>query len=234
MKFEGNGPLGKISAESDGYGHVRGTVKNSELEFQPGIEIHKQIRDSIGIGVLSITKDLGLKTPYTGSVHITSGEIGEDIAYYLLESEQIPSVVAVTAIPSADGKGVDVAGGYLIQSIPSEGGNAASDEANLESITQIVKSLPPLNELISRGNTPENIIAKLMVEVPYKIIDTVQLSFTCSCAHDVMRRALKIAGKEEVGELIKEENGAVLTCQFCKKEYSFTHSELEDLHKELN
>lgn len=230
MKFEGNGPLGKIICESDGYGHVRGTVGNRDCGFDPEIDINEQIRNSIGrAGVLTVTKDLGLKEPYSGSVHIISGEIGEDIAFYLTESEQIPSAVAVASLPSKDGNGVDVAGGYLVQAIPSHGGKVASDEANIESIASMIESLPPLTKLLELGNTPENIIHTLFAEVPYKVLEVIPLSYTCGCSHDAMRRALKIAGKAEVQSLIDGGNGALLTCQFCQKEYNFTQGELKNI-----
>lgn len=230
FRMEGNGPIGKVVCESDGFGNVRGTLGNPDAEFVDGDDLADQLKSAIGrAGVLTVSKDLGLKEPYHGTVHMVSGEIGEDLAFYLTESEQIPSAVAVSAIPNSDGTGVEVAGGYLIQSIPSEGGIVASDEANLESITQMINSLPPLSTLLELGNTPETILAKLLAEVPYKQLEVIELKYTCTCSHDAMRRALKIAGKDEIESLVEERNGALLTCQFCKKEYNFTHGELKIL-----
>ncbi len=230
LRFEGNGPIERIIAESDAEGNIHGSAINLDVGFDEDRDIHEQIRTSIGTaGVLTVTKDLGLKQPYSGSVHLVSGEVGEDIAYYLTESEQIPSAVAVSTLPSTDGSGVEIAGGYLIQAMPSEGGIAATDDANLESINQMIKSLPPLSELLKRGNTPENIISKLFMEVPYKQIDIVPLQFKCSCSHDVLRKALKSVGNKQIQSLIDDKVDAVLTCQFCKKDYSFTQGELKQV-----
>jgi len=230
LRFEGNGPIGKIIAESDGHGNVHGSAINLDVGFDPERDLHEQIKESIGkAGVLTVTKDLGLKQPYSGSVHLVSGEVGEDIAFYLTESEQIPSAVAVATLPSVDGTGVDIAGGYLIQSMPAEGGVGASDEANIESITLMMQSMPKLSDLLKLGNTPENIISKLFAEVPYKQLDIIPLQFKCSCSHAVLKRALKSVEKAQIQSLIDEKTDAILTCQFCKKEYSFTQSELEQV-----
>ena len=234
LHFQGNGPLEKVIAESDTNGNVRGTVKNSAVDFDVEKDILEQIKGSIGTaGVLTVTKDLGLKEPYSGTVHLVSGEIGEDIAFYLTESEQLPSAVAVAAIPNTDGSGVDVAAGYLIQKIPQTGGNEATDEANIESIMNMIESLPPLTKLLQLGNSPENIISKLFAEVPYKVLDRVPQRFTCSCSHTAMRNALKIAGKQEIEELISADEGAVITCEFCKSSYNFTTGELKIILEEI-
>ena len=233
LKIEGGGPLKKIIAESDAYGNIRGTIGNESVEFVEGVEIHQQIREAIGkAGVLTVTKDLAMKEPYSGSVHLISGEIGEDIAFYLTESEQIPSAVAVAALPSNDGKGVDVAGGYLIQSIPSEGGVLATEDANIESVITMINSLPPLSKLLSLGNSPQNIIAKLFSEVPYKELEIIPLNFSCSCSHNALRRAIKMLGADDISEMVKED-GTVASCNFCKKEYQFSSGELKAILAEL-
>jgi len=190
------------------------------------VDLKKQIRASVGVGLLTVTKDLGMKEPYAGTVHMISGEIGEDIAFYLTESEQIPSAVAVAAIPNIDGTGVDVAGGWMIQSIPSHGGTGASDESNIESIMAMINSLPPLNKMLAEGFTPEQIISKIFAEIPHKIIETVPLEFKCNCTQEMMVQALRIAGNDEIQSLVDEQNGAVVSCQFCKHEYHFSHEEL--------
>ncbi len=229
MKFEGNGPIQKIQAECTGVGAVRGSCLNGDVDFDPSVDLKTQIRASVGVGLLTVTKDLGMKEPYSGTVHMISGEIGEDIAFYLTESEQIPSAVAVAAIPSIDGSGVDVAGGWMIQSIPSHGGKAASDESNIESIMAMINSLPPLNKMLADGFTPEQIIAMIFTEIPHKIVETVPLEFKCNCSLKMMVQALKIAGNDEIQSLIDEENGTTVSCQFCKHEYHFSHDELKSI-----
>lgn len=230
LKFEGNGPLKKIIAESDGLGHIRGYVGDPTIDFSEGDTVKNQIKDSVGnAGILSVTKDLGLKEPYTGSVHMISGEIGEDIAYYLTDSEQIPSAVSVGAIPTADGQGVEVAGGFLIQSIPQEGGVSAKDEANIEAITKIVEECESTTTLLASGKRPEEIAELLLAEVPFKILDRIPLKFACSCSKLRIEQALKTLHSDQIREMIDEGHPVEIHCEFCKEEYSFSTDELRTL-----
>lgn len=230
IKFEGNGPLRKLLAESDGMGHVRGYAGNCDVDFVEGDSLISQIKDSVGnAGLISVTKDLGLKEPYTGTVHMVSGEIGEDIAFYLTDSEQIPSAVSVGAIPAADGNSVEVAGGFLIQAIPQEGGVSAKDEANLEAITKIVSEAESITAMLGSGKRPEEVMEVLLAEVPFKVLDRVPLHFACSCSKKRIEQALKSVGADQIKELINEGHPVDINCEFCKEQYSFTTEELESL-----
>lgn len=230
LKFEGNGPLQKILTESDGLGHIRGYVGNPTVDFTEGDTVPNQIKDSIGnAGLLSVTKDLGLKEPYTGTVHMVSGEIGEDIAYYLTDSEQIPSAVSVGAIPAADGKTVEVAGGFLIQSIPQEGGVTAKDEANIEAITKIVEECDSTTTMLAQGKRPEEIAEILLAEVPFKVLDRVPLHYACSCSKERIEQGLKTLHNDQIQELIDEGHPVVVNCEFCKEQYTLTSDELRAL-----
>lgn len=230
LRFEGNGPLGSITVEGNPDGEVRGTIANSSVEFVENEDLIAQLRKSIGIaGVLTVTKDLGLKEPYRGTVNLASGEIGEDLAYYLTESEQIPSAVSVGVIPSEDGKGVDIAGGYLIQTIPAEGGLSTSDEANLEAISEMAQALGAVTELLMDGGSPEAILKQLFTEVPYRQLDSVDLSYTCNCSHASLLRALSTLPKDQIAQLCDQEGETEVVCQFCKKKYYYNTADFESL-----
>ncbi len=235
LKLEGNGPLQKIVTESDATGKVRGYVAVPSHEFVENEDVGIQIRKSIGgAGILTVTKDLGLKQPYHGSVHVISGEVGEDLAYYLTESEQIPSAVSVGVIPSADGSRVDAAGGFLVQAIPAEGGNSATEAANLEAISEMVEAMPPITRLLVQGKSPEEIIAHIFSEVPYKVLETVELEYRCSCSRLAMNNAFKVLGKDDLENLIEEQGGADATCHFCGEVYNYIKGDLLNILSQMN
>ena len=231
LRFEGNGPIGSISVESDGHGRLRGSMKNSSVDFVEGEDsLSIQLKKSIGAaGVLTVSKDLGLKEPYRGTVQLVSGEIGEDVAYYLTESEQLPSAVSVGVIPSADGKSVDVAGGFLIQVIPSHGGNAASEEANIESINEMVGYLGSVLTHFKNGGTPETLLSKLFIEVPYTELTKTPLEYHCGCSHDSLLKAIAVLGAQEIESLAEQEGETEVICQFCKKKYYYSMDDFRTL-----
>lgn len=230
LRLEGNGPVSAVIAESDAHGKVRGYARNSQVDFTLDEDPFVQIRKSIGsAGITTLTKDLGLKEPYAGSVHMVSGEVGDDIAFYLMESEQIPSAVSVGAIPSSNGVGIEIAGGFLIQTIPANGGNTASEEANLEAISEMIKSLDPLTDMLSRGETPETILKQIFAEVPYKTLEVMELTFECSCSKSVILKAISTIDKEELASMAEEEDGIEVACEFCKQKYNINQGELTSL-----
>lgn len=74
-----------------------------------------QASEGLHAGTLAVVRTQPLSPqPYTGTVEITSGEIAEDLAVYMSESEQTNSAVALGVQISPTGD-VAAAGGYLIQ-----------------------------------------------------------------------------------------------------------------------
>ncbi len=41
---------------------------------------------ALGLGILRVIKDMGLKEPYAGQVALQTGEIAEDLTYYFATS----------------------------------------------------------------------------------------------------------------------------------------------------
>jgi len=102
LKFEGNGPLKKIVVEGESNGLVRGYVAmpHVDLPLKAG---KLDVASALGKdGLLTVAKDLRLKEPYQGIVKLYTGEIAEDLAFYLTESEQIPSAVGLGVLVEPD------------------------------------------------------------------------------------------------------------------------------------
>src|SRR4051812_40502268 len=93
-----DGPIGGITAETNAYGDCRGYVRNPDADAPLNSAGKLDVRGIVGNGMFYVTRESGYEEglylePYRGSVPIVSGEIGEDFAYYLSKSEQIPSAV---------------------------------------------------------------------------------------------------------------------------------------------
>lgn len=226
LKFEGNGPVQKILAEAEGEGIVRGYIGNPKVDmditakdFDYGNAIGKA-------GLLTVVKDLKLKEPYSGTVHLVTGKIGEDLAYYLTESEQIPSAVGVSSTFNKNGT-LSACGGFLVQKLPKKGGKGSTD-ANLESIITKIQSLN-LTKFLSEEKTPEDILEYLFAEVPFDILQITDLSFKCTCSRDSLKKAIVLIGKDGIDKLIENKDGVDAQCEYCRKTYNFSVEELKTL-----
>lgn len=221
MKFEGNGPLGKIIVEADPMCRVHGYVGNPDADLPP-VDGRFDIPGAIGrAGLLTVTKDLLLKEPYQGVVNLSSSEIAEDLAYYLTDSEQTPSAVGLTTIPDETGR-IAVAGGFLIQTMPP-----ANEEA-IETLTRRIATLPPLAKMLLDGATPKEVLDRIFGDIPFEILGHQDVSFHCGCSRERIEQALITLGPNEIISLAERPEATTITCEFCRKPYEFTP---EDLHK---
>lgn len=220
IKFEGNGPLKKIIVEAESNGAVRGYVAEPRV-----LTVNEQGKLDVGgalgrAGFLTVTKDLGLKEPYRGMVRLYSSEIGEDIAFYLTESEQIPSAVGLGVFVDPEGR-VSAAGGFLIQTLPP------ADEELVDRLLAHIAQLPPLTQLLLQGRTPEELLEILFSGIPYTTLEKRAIDFRCTCSREKVERTLISLGATELSDIIEREGGSEVTCEFCRESYSFSLAQLE-------
>jgi len=226
IQIKGDGPLGGIIAVTTSDSKVRGYVYNPHVYLPLSEKGKLDVGSAVGRkGYLNVIKDLGLREPYIGYVNLVSGEIAEDMAYYMTYSEQIPSVVSLGVLINPDGN-ISNAGGFVIQAMPG-----AQDDI-IERIEKNVLAMPPVTTLLSEGNTPETILQKAFDGEDYKIIDSVDCEYKCNCSRERMERNLISLGKDEILDIINEQHEAQLECHFCNKKYHFTEEELKSLIKE--
>lgn len=225
LKFEGGGPLGKIVVEADPMCLVHGYVGNPQADL-PLRDGRFDVAGALGhAGLLTVTKDLQLKSPYQGVVNLVSSEIAEDIAYYLTESEQTPSAMGLTTIPDDQG-GIAVAGGFLIQSLPP------ANDAALETLTARIAAMPPLARLLFDGASPKDILDRIFGDIPYEILGHQDVAFHCGCSRDRIEQALITLGVDEIRSLAERGEDTVITCEFCREPYAFTPEDLRRLADE--
>lgn len=227
LKFEGNGPAGVILAEANGHGHVKGFIANPKVEpdlSNGTLDLGKALGTA---GLLSVTRDIGLKKPYTGTVHLVSSLIGDDLAYYLSESEQIPSAVGVSSSLDPAGR-LCSCGGFIVQSLPLEGGKQA-DEEMLDTIVDHIAGIGSLNDFLGRGKGPEDLLAAIFKDIPYTLIQRTPLEFRCSCSRARLSRALAAMGPDSITAMIDENDETEAVCEYCRTQYIFTRSDLREI-----
>ncbi len=224
LKFEGNGPLRKLLIEADSEGAVCGCAGNPAAEIEP-LNGKWNVAELIGkAGFLTVSKDIGVGgQPYQGLVQLVSSEIGDDLAYYLTESEQTPSAVGLGAALDENGQ-IAVCGGFLVQALPK------ADQVALEKIMQRLSALPPISSMLTESG-PEAILREIFGDIPYTVLETHDIFFRCGCSREKVERALITMGAKELKDMQSKDNGAAVTCEFCRKTYSFDSNNLDQLIK---
>lgn len=226
LQIRGEGPLGGIVATADSSCNVKGYVFNPDVDIPSKYPGTLDVAAAIGAGYMSITKDIGMREPYSGRIELISGEIAEDLTYYFAQSEQTPSAVALGVLVETDCT-IRQAGGFLVQLLPD-----ATDEM-IDTLEQRINGIPYMSDLLDMGKTPEDVLQILFEDLDLKILETVPCAYHCNCSKERVEKALISIGKEELEKILLEDKKADLHCHFCNKDYSFAEDDLQKLLDEV-
>lgn len=226
LRIKGDGPIGGLTAVSDSDGNVRGYVLDGTVELPLKAPGKLDVGNAIGEGTITVIKDIGLKEPYVGTVQLVSGEIADDVAAYFVESEQIPTACALGVLVDTD-QSVLCAGGYLIQLLPG------ADDSVIGQIEQGVARLGSVTSALHKGMDSEAMLREVLRDFDMEVVGEQDVAYRCYCSRERVERALISLGKDELSDLIAEQGGAELTCQFCDRVYHYSKEELEGLLAQL-
>lgn len=220
--LKGGGPIGSILVTSNSKGIVKGYVSNPNVEVEDYPNGKLNVAGAVGQdGVIRVIKDFGLKEPYNGAYPINSGEIAQDFTNYFAMSEQTPSVVSLGVYTREDE--VEYAGGFIVQLMP---------DATEEVISQLEKNIaeiPSVTDMLKSGCKPEDMLERVLVGLSPKVLEKNEVTFECDCSKGRMAEALISIGKHSLAELLEEDKGAEVGCQFCNQKYNFAEEELKEL-----
>lgn len=227
LQIKGGGPLGTVLAVSDHLGNVRGYVQNPQVDLPLREDGKLDVGRAVGCdGTLTVIKDIGLKEPYIGSVGLLGGEIAEDLAAYFVESEQIPTACALGVLVDRD-QSVKASGGYIVQLLPGAG------EDVIARVEGGVMAAGPVTGLLDRDDDPEALIRTVLSDFEVEILETSLIEYRCYCSRERVERALISMGVSELEDLLLEQGGCELGCQFCDKVYRYSAEELRELIERL-
>ena len=222
LKINCDGPIGGLLVTADSKGHVKGYVNNPGVMLPPNEKGKLDVGGALDLGVLSVIKDIGLKEPYVGQTILVTGEIAEDLTYYLATSEQVPSTVALGVLMNKDNT-VRQAGGFMIQLMPG-----ASDEI-IDKLEKRIGEISSITSMLDKDMSPEDILRFVLGEFDLKINDSMPCCFECDCTRDRVSQALLSVGKKELQDMIDEGKDIELQCHFCSKKYKFTPEEIREM-----
>lgn len=222
IKAEGSGPVGHYLVTADSKGNVKGYAANPNVILPANAAGKLDVGGSLGVGLLTVIKDLGLKEPYTGTCELVSGEIAEDLTYYFVSSEQTPSSVGLGVLMTKDNT-VNVAGGFIIQLMPD------ATEETISIVEEKISTIKSVTSMLENGLDPEGIINLILGGLDPEILDKMPVRFYCNCSKERVSKALIVIGRKELDNIIEENEPIEVKCHFCNKAYNFTVDELKKL-----
>lgn len=222
VQIMGDGPIGSLTVTADSMSRVKGFVQNPEVMLPASKEGKLDVGGAVGMGMLRVIKDLGLKEPYVGETELISGEIAEDLTVYFATSEQTPSSVALGVLMNRDNT-VAQAGGFIIQLMPDARPEVISHlEQKLTEVTSV-------SGLLEEGMTPEEILEYIFAGFDLKLLDKIPTSYYCNCSKNRVEKALISIGAKELNAMIEDGEPITMNCHFCDKNYTFSVDELKEL-----
>ncbi len=218
VQIKGNGPIGAMTVTADPKGNVKGFVANPEVML-PLKDGRLDIAGAVGIGVLSVIKDIGLKEPYVGDTILITSEIADDLTYYYATSEQIPSSVGLGVLMDKDNT-VEQAGGFIIQLMPD-----ATEEV-IDKLEKRIKEIKSVTHMLENGMTPEKILEYILGGMELEILDTIPTQFYCNCSKERVSKAVMSIGVKDLKEMVDDNKPIEVNCHFCNSHYTFSPQEL--------
>ena len=223
LQINGDGPLGGITVTADSRGDVKGYVQNPDVILPPK-NGKLDVGGAVGIGLLTVIKDMGLKEPYSGQTILVTSEIAEDLTYYFANSEQVPSSVGLGVLMEK-GNTVKCAGGFIVQLMPF------AEEKVISRLEENVGKITSVTRLLEEGYTPQRLLEDLTEGLDLEITDTMPARFYCNCSKERVERAVASIGAKDIREMIDERKDIEVKCHFCNTAYSYSVDELKNILK---
>ena len=223
LQIRGDGPIEGITVTADSHANVKGYVGNPDVMLPPK-NGKLDVGGAVGIGLLQVIKDMGLKEPYVGQTILVSSEIAEDLTYYFASSEQVPSSVGLGVLMNKDNT-VRCAGGFIIQLMPF------ATEETISQLEENLKDVTSVTDFLDKGYTPEQMLEKLIGHLDLEITDTIPTQFYCNCSKERVEQAVASIGKKDIQEMIDEGKDIEVKCHFCNTAYNYTVEDLKNILK---
>ena len=223
LQIRGGGPIGTITVVSDPEGNVRGCVTEPKVPLVEKFPGKLDVGATVGNdGTITIIRDLQMKEPYVGSTELISGEIGDDVTAYFVQSEQTPTACALGVLVDRDCS-VKVAGGYLVQLLPG------APEETIDALERGIQRAGAVTAMLEAGMTPEDILGQVCGELGVVFMETTEVTYKCYCSRERVEGALISLGKKELAEIMADGKSFPVECQFCDTIYEFTPEDIQNI-----
>ena len=224
LQVQGSGPVKGLTVTADSKAQVKGYALHPQVMLPPNEKGKLDVGGAVGIGILNVIKDLGLKEPYTGQTVLQTGEIADDLTYYFATSEQVPSSVGLGVLMEKDNT-VKQAGGFIVQLMPF------AEEKVIEKLEKNLEKITSVTALLEEGKTPKELLELLLEGLSMEILDEVPTAFSCNCSKERVAKAIVSIGEKDIQEMIEDGKEIEVNCHFCNKNYTYSIEELKEMLK---
>lgn len=230
LKVEGNGPIHSITVTADAKSNVKGIIYNNNVDLPLKPNKHLDVASAVGLGVLTVIRDEGLKEPYVGTTALMTSEIGDDLTYYFAESEQIPTSVGLGVLVDTDCS-IKHAGGFIIQLLPF------ASEETISKLEESIAKVKSVTEYFDKGMTVEEMMKSIIGEEVFgtdiSIEEKRSVQYKCNCSRERVTKALISIGRKELQSIINDGEPITMHCDFCNSDYKFEIDEIKQLMTEI-
>ena len=224
IQVKGSGPVKGITVTADAYGKIKGYAEVPQVILPANDKGKLDVAGAIGIGIMNVIKDMGLKEPYVGQTVLQTSEIAEDLTYYFATSEQVPSAVGLGVLMNRDNT-VKQAGGFIIQLMTD------TDDEVIDKLEKKITEITSVTEMLEQGMTPETILEEVLGELGVEITDKIPTEFHCDCSKERISKALASLSKKDLDDMIADNEQIEVKCRFCNTNYVFDMDELKEIRK---
>ena len=227
LQIKGGGPLGTVLAVSDAVGNVRGYVQNPHISLLEKYAGKLDVGAAVGTdGLLTVIRDLQMKEPYVGSVELVSGEIGDDVTAYLVQSEQCPSACGLGVLVDVD-HSVKCAGGFILQLLPG------APDAVIDKLEAGIAAAGSVTAMLDAGLSLQELLTKVTGGMELEFFEPTEVEYRCYCTRERVEAALVSLGREELTKIAEEGQDTNIECQFCDTPYVFTPDDVRAILAKL-
>lgn len=222
LAVSGDGPIGGLTVTANNKGQVKGYAKhpNVWLPLNEGGKLDVGV--GIGAGTLTVIRDLPGSDPYTSTIELATGEIGDDLTAYFAISDQIPTSVGVGVLVDTD-LSVRQAGGFIVQLMPGY------SDALVDQLEANLKDVSSVTDFLEQGMGPREILQTILSGMDFEELEEMPAEFFCGCNEERAIRAVISLGEDELSDLIAKGEPAEVLCHFCGKRYEFPPEVLQEL-----
>lgn len=227
VKIKGNGPMGQIYVNADANGYVRAFVDNPHVALPLNAQGKIDVAEGVGLpGSLIVSKYIEDLEPFQGQVELISGEIAEDFTYYMAVSEQTPSSIGLSVLIDTD-ESVLQAGGFFIQILPD------AEEETISQLEATIEGMGRFSDLLQAGLSLEDLLKELVGPDNYKVLAVTDVNFNCPCSQAYYGEKLELISKDDMREIIDQDQQAEIVCHYCGNRYHYDEVELEEIYQRI-
>lgn len=222
LQIKSGGPVQGLTVTADSHGNVKGYAVVPDVVLPANAKGKLDVAGAVGVGLMNVIKDLGMKEPYVGQTVLQTSEIAEDLTYYFAVSEQVPSSVGLGVLMNRDNT-VKQAGGFILQLMPF------ADEQLIDELEKKITGISSVTQLLEEGRTPESLLEYILGDFGLELTDTIPAAFSCGCSKDRVEKAIISIGAKELQTMIEDEKPVEVRCDFCNTLYHFSPDELKTI-----